>query len=316
MRSYGFLVAVSMAMLAGSTAWAQNQDIVVPDCVVDLLEEARVPAQESGMLTEVLVREGQQVKTDEVLAKIDDTLSILQKQVSLAEMYVAEKKADNKIAVEYAHATSQVNKRTFQRYLDSNKRVPGSVPAAELDLAHLKYIEATKQIEKAEFDIDVAKKEVDVAKANLVAADEHYQTSGNQVPVERRGRRSGSPRGRLVEPGDPILRLVRMDKLRVNCFLNSKQFNKEEVYHRPVTVTVYRAPRARKRSSVSGHRRPSRGQDRRELSDLDRSRQPNDGRFLALKLRHASRRRHPHGPTGTELIRVVFSSSLSHLKKS
>ncbi len=241
MRSYGFLVAVSMAMLAGSTAWAQNQDIVVPDCVVDLLEEARVPAQESGMLTEVLVREGQQVKTDEVLAKIDDTLSILQKQVSLAEMYVAEKKAENKIAVEYALATSQVNKRTFQRYLDSNKRVPGSVPAAELDLAHLKYIEATKQVEKAEFDIDVAKKEVDVAKANLVAADEHIKRREIISPwngvIDEVVRHMGD----WVEPGDPILRLVRMDKLRVNCFLNSKQFNKEEVYHRPVTVTVYRA---------------------------------------------------------------------------
>ena len=47
--------------------------------------------------------------------------------------------------------------------------------------------------------------------------------------------------GEWLKPGDPVLRIVEVDKLRIEAFLSSEKFDPEEVSNRPVTVEVKRA---------------------------------------------------------------------------
>jgi macrolide-specific efflux system membrane fusion protein len=44
--------------------------------------------------------------------------------------------------------------------------------------------------------------------------------------------------GEWVEPGNEVLRLVRLDRLRIEGFLNASDFSPSEVSNRPVRVTV------------------------------------------------------------------------------
>jgi multidrug efflux pump subunit AcrA (membrane-fusion protein) len=44
--------------------------------------------------------------------------------------------------------------------------------------------------------------------------------------------------GEWMQPGDPLARVVRIDKLRVEGYVDSARFEPEQVHDRPVTVTV------------------------------------------------------------------------------
>ena len=63
------------------------------------------------MLLEVLAQDGQQVEAGEVLARIDDTLTQLQKNVAEKELEVAIKRSQDQVSVDYARAAADVAKR-------------------------------------------------------------------------------------------------------------------------------------------------------------------------------------------------------------
>ncbi len=44
--------------------------------------------------------------------------------------------------------------------------------------------------------------------------------------------------GEWVAPGDPVVRIVRVDRLRLEAFLNAKDFGPEEIDGKAITVEV------------------------------------------------------------------------------
>ncbi|MBN1912668.1 MAG: biotin/lipoyl-binding protein, partial [Pirellulales bacterium] len=95
-----------LVALGTSNASAQAIPLSFSNCRVTLIEQARVPAEEQGVLTSVLVREGERVKAGAPLAEIDKDLAELQCNVAKYELDVAKKKAENKISVDYANASA------------------------------------------------------------------------------------------------------------------------------------------------------------------------------------------------------------------
>ena len=239
MRTYLYTLAVIGLIAFGGPVF--GEDIKLDNCVVGLLDEARVAAQESGILVSVPVRDGQPVVKGEVVARIDDTLSVLQKKVSEAELGVAKKKLENDISIRYAKVASKVTRRNYERLYESNKIVKNSVPEADLEVAWLEWDEKEKMIEKAQFETEIAKEEMHVAEANLAAADEHIRRREVKAPWDGVVDQVVRHEGDWVEPGDPILRLLRMDFLRVESSLPSSKYNPEDIYHRPATITIRRA---------------------------------------------------------------------------
>ena len=67
-----------------------------------------------------------------------------------------------------------------------------------------------------------------------------------------------------MKPGDPILRLVQFDKLRVECFVPPREYDPVDLANRPVTV---RAHLARGRAGVGRGPRRVRRSDRADWSD-------------------------------------------------
>ena len=231
-----FLVATCLGPLAGRQASAAP--VMIPDCLVSLIEEAQVPAQESGELMAVVARDGQQVSAGEVLARIDDKLSKLEMQVRQTELEVAQKRAQDTVSIDYAKAAAAVFKADYWRMVDSNKQVPGSVPRAEIEKAHLQYEQYRLQTDKSKFEMEIAALEVKVSQAQVDAAREHIVRREIKAPwdgiVDEVHRHTGD----WVNPGDPVLRLVRMDRLRIKASLSADAYAPDEVAGRQVTVLV------------------------------------------------------------------------------
>lgn len=221
---------------------AAAETITVPNCLIALDEEVHVPAQEAGVLTELPVRLGQQVKKGDKLAQIDDLIPQAQVNVAKNKLAAAQKEADSDIGVRYAKAAYNHSIAELEVSKDANQKVAGSVTAVRMDELRLKCIETSLSIEKTQKDLDVAGCQAKVAEAELASADANRahrcilsMLDGVAVRVERHV-------GEWVAAGDPLVHIVRMDRLRIEGSVDPNECLPSEIHGQPVRITV-RLPR-------------------------------------------------------------------------
>ena len=69
-------------MMCGVLAQTPEASVepVLENCLVSLVEEAKVPAREGGVLVSLGIREGDVVERNDVIAKIDDDQAQMEKR--------------------------------------------------------------------------------------------------------------------------------------------------------------------------------------------------------------------------------------------
>lgn len=226
--------ACAAAVAAASGEAARGAELTIERCIVSLVDEAKVPAQEAGVLVELAVTEGSQVKKEEVIGRINDDLPQVEKKKANAELEQAVKTAANGVPEEYAAAALATLTASYAR-----KKAAGSaVTKEELAELELKITEQELSIKKARMDRDIAGHSVAVKQAEV---------EGAQKAIERRLIRSSldgvvlqvfKHRGEWVEPREPIARVARIDELLVKGHVPIKQAPRALVAGRPVSVTV------------------------------------------------------------------------------
>lgn len=105
MQPFAMVLAVVLAgtpALSRGPAVAARSSVTLPGCLVSLIEEAEVPAQEAGKLESINVREGQQVAVGELLGQIDDGAAKIALEVANLQLAVAAEKAGNDINLRYS----------------------------------------------------------------------------------------------------------------------------------------------------------------------------------------------------------------------
>jgi len=210
----------------------------LPNCLLSLDEEAQIPAQESGRLTKIPVREGQSVSAGDLLAQIDDDIPRMQYNVAYYKLKVAEKEALDDINIRYAEAAAKVAEADYKQALEANAKVPGTVPQAEVRQRLLKLREMELSIEKAQKDMAIAVLQKQVSEAELHANKVNLERRKLTAPLDAVVVELARHEGEWVQAGEPVMRLVRVDRLRVEGFLNAKDFRASEIQNRPVTVVV------------------------------------------------------------------------------
>jgi len=237
MRLYDLLLSGLLLVSTGAVLRAADS-VTLPNCLISLDEEVQVPAQEAGMLTEIPVREGQQVAVGDLLAQVDDTIPRMQYNVAGYKLEKAKREAADDISVRYSSAAAAVAEAEYLQAIEANEKVRGTRPQAEVRRLLLKHRETVLSIEKAKKEFAIAGLEKQVSEAELKAAAANLGrrrvTAALDAVVVEFTRHAGE----WVQPGDPVMRLVRVDRLRIEGFLNAKNYRLSEVHGRPVSVTV------------------------------------------------------------------------------
>jgi multidrug efflux pump subunit AcrA (membrane-fusion protein) len=236
--------------------------VTLPQCLVSLIEEAKVPAQEAGILVELDAREGQQVKAGELLGRVDDAQIVLAEKVARLKLNVAEEKATNDIDVRYAKAAADVSKAEYEQALRLNEKTAGTITDTEVRRLLLTARRAVLAIEQAELDLRVAGLESQVQQGEVAAAAEGVRRRKITSPLDGEVVEVSRHVGEWVQPGDPVVHIVRMDRLRIEGLVNSQDrigrdgrvvargHDRTEVVGRPVSLTVDLA--AGRRASFRG----------------------------------------------------------------
>lgn len=211
MRSFTtILVTLAVAV----PAVAENYEL--PEvCVVDLVDDLELHATEPGILDYLAVKEGAKIRAEDVLARIDTRQPEKQKEVAKYALQTALEKAKDDIEIRYARAASRVARETVAELQQTNMSVAKAVTESDLRQAQLDYERSVLAIEKAGKDKKLAGLEAWTKKAEVEAADMAIQRRTLRAPFNGVVVDRFVNEKEWVNPGDPILRIVRLDELQV-----------------------------------------------------------------------------------------------------
>ncbi len=191
----------------------------VRNAILKTLESTTVAAQTAGIISALDVKEGYTVKPGQELARIRDTAVRLQVERAKAAADVALAKQKDDIDVRLATKSLAVAENEYQRAVKANSRVPDTYPINEIDRLKLVADRARLEVERAAYLKSMAALEGNIAdteyRQSLELQDRHRiqaLVSGVVVSIEKHV-------GEWVEPGTPILKIERIDRLRVEGFV-------------------------------------------------------------------------------------------------
>lgn len=179
----------------------------VVGCLIEPRLSSQVAASAPGVLREVKVERGDRVEKGQLLAVLDQA-------VERALLQAAQTRSETQAAVNAARATRNM---AYQKLRRMRK------------LQSLSY-GARMELELAAGELSVAESRLEQAEDTLKAAQQDYAVARHQLARrEVRSPMDGVVADRLLNPGEradgqPILRIVQLDRLRVEVILPASRF--------------------------------------------------------------------------------------------
>lgn len=234
------LVLGALLAIAGPSPESTAASKTLDKCLVSLTDqgESQVSAKEAGILKQMLVVAGQELKAGDPLAQLDDVEAKLAVLAADAEYKVALEEARSDVNVRYSKAAARVAYAELIQAQESNRRAPGSVAKSEVSRLELTYEKSLLEIEKANMDRTIAGLKANVAKAKADAAHEKLTSRTIPAPIGGIVFELRKRPGEWVQPGDLLLHMMRLDRLKVEGFLKADEIAVREVAGCPVSVTV------------------------------------------------------------------------------
>jgi macrolide-specific efflux system membrane fusion protein len=224
-------------LFGGETYKSETEPIIADSVLLQLIEHVDVPASDAGVLVELVVREGTMVEEGDLLGGLDDAEAQLVKQRAATELEIASKQSENDVNVRFARKSLEVTEAELRRATDSVKEYPKSVSQTELDRLRLTVERTRLEIEQAEHELALARLSSRLKEDELRLAEHQIQRRELRAPLGGIVAQVYRHRGEWVKPGEPVLRILRIDRLRAEGFIDS-DFLDGELAGRPVSFAV------------------------------------------------------------------------------
>jgi multidrug efflux pump subunit AcrA (membrane-fusion protein) len=240
-KSYFAYRRSAIVAIALLTVWAppaRAGEVRISVCIVSLIDDVTLAAKEDGLVHEIAVREGSIVKPGQVLARLDDRQAVVQRQIADAQYEVAAKKADGDVDARLARAEAKVKKFEQEHAAKANQVVRDVVGEVELTRMALAFEEATLKAEKADHDQAVLVREKQVRALEIEAARLGVERRTITSPIDGLVVQKLSDIGEWAKAGDPICRVIRLDKLWVEGLVEAKSHGPAEVFDKEVEIRV------------------------------------------------------------------------------
>jgi len=206
--------------LAGADARRAGEEIEVPSVLIKLIEQVDVPAREAGVLASVNVREGQPVEQGDLLAQIVDTEAQIAEKRAAIELEIARKNAKNDVNIRFAKKSTEVAKAELRRAEESIDQYSKSISDSEMDRLRLVVERSVLEEEQAEYERQIAAYTLQIKENEHLAAEEKVRRRRIVAPLDGVVVDVQRFRGEWVQPGDAVLRILRMDRLRAEGFVS------------------------------------------------------------------------------------------------
>lgn len=230
-------IAVTSVLLACGASNARSQTIEA-QAVVKLIRDVEIPALAPGKLEEFHVREGEMVEEGQEIAALDTVDAELHYKAARYEHAVAVKEAENDIRVRAAAAAADVRGAEVDEAKAANDLIKNSVTKTEIRKMQLDFKHAQLQTEQAKMQFDVAGLGEHVQKSKLETAIHEIRKRRLKSPLNGMVVRYAAQVGEWLNTGEPVMRIIQMDKLYVTAQLRADEVAQHEIQDRSVEIEV------------------------------------------------------------------------------
>lgn len=229
-----FLFLVYAALSTAETSGIEPSTEVVlevPAARVSLIQNTLIAAPIAGVVKQVAVKEGDRIQEDAALVVLDSKLSMRELEAATAGFEAADLESKKNVSKRYAERTLEVHKLELKQNQLANQSIRGAVSKIEIEKMKMVVDQATLAIEQSEYDLLVAaakaKEKMAAVRMAQAKVDQHTIASTvsgmiAQVDVEA---------GEWVEAGKPIARIISLDPIRVECFVDGRKYADDLVGH-------------------------------------------------------------------------------------
>jgi multidrug efflux pump subunit AcrA (membrane-fusion protein) len=240
---FGMILA---AQVGADSRALRNDQVRVEHCVVSQIEHAQLPAQEAGVLSQLNVKEGDRVKEGDVLGKIDDTDALVRRKAAQFKLNVETEKATNDALVRLQAKLIELYKAEYEQSIAINNRSPGTISESELRVQRVRWEKAVLDAVVEDMNFKIAGLQQKVAEVEVEAVENELNRRTLKAPYDGDVINLMKQRSEWVREGDVVLWMVRMDRLRVEGFVN-EEVSPNEVFSADVEITVDLGGQAKKR---------------------------------------------------------------------
>lgn len=211
-----------------------GDSLIIESALVAVIDEAEVPARVEGVLAELTAREGSLVSAGDALAKIEDAEPALTLKRADIDWEIARRQATSDLRTRVARKGAEVADVELKRARESVEKYKKSVSETELDRLRLSAEKAALDVDQTIQDHEIAgltmqlkEAERDLAAAAVDRRRIISPIAGMVVQVHRH-------RGEWVEPGQTLVRVLRIDRMRVEGLVPAKRLEGDLMGRRAV----------------------------------------------------------------------------------
>ena len=175
------------------------------------------------MVGEVLVREGERVSAGDCLLKLQSDLQAAEVRAAQRELAIAREEADNDVDLQFAKVSGAVNEKVYERSRQSARQFAKSVSTTELERLRLELKRSQLSAEQAVRTKRIGELTVELKQEQLNAAEIRLGSRDTCSPVAGIVAQKFHQPGQWVQAGEPVARIVSLDRLRIVCRCEMKR---------------------------------------------------------------------------------------------
>jgi len=202
-------------------AYQSSAEIVIEGAILKTIESTSVSSQVAGRISELTVKEGARVKAHQEIGRVNDAAVKIQMEKAKVSIAIAEKKQKNDIDTRLASKNREVAENEYRRAVDSNIQVSDVYPLNEIDRLKLIFSRTELEFERTVYQQSMAVLDKTLAEMEYKASQELAQRHRIQSPCDGVVVAMEKRMGEWVEPGTIVLKIVQIDKLRIEGFVQA-----------------------------------------------------------------------------------------------
>lgn len=236
-KRINFIVVLVVCTTIGAAPETSHvSELHLDHCLVTAVADVELAAPMSGVIKSINVFEGDNVSRENLVMQIDDTQAEMGCRLAEMNWRQAHERHIDSTAINVAVAEANVAKSEHERALKTNQMVPDAIAQMQVERLEMERQKATINVERARFtqkqaawDAELRKKEWDQAKALREQHQLKTSLEGQIVKIHKSA-------GEWAQQGEAIARVVKMDQLHVDGYIDLTETDVVEVMNRPVIV--------------------------------------------------------------------------------
>lgn len=217
----------ALALLLGADPAEGPSPIELEMVQVTVIEQIQVPAREKGTLAELNVREGDVVQKGLLVGSLDAKQAGIELRKAKAELDKAREESQNNVNKLFAEASLKVADAEYRRAKEVIEKFANAISKTEMERLELTVKKSALQIEQSDRDLRVAAISTQLGEIAVDAAKELVERHSIESPLGGMVVQLHKRPGEWVNPGDPVVRILRLDRLRVEGFVEARQHGLE-----------------------------------------------------------------------------------------